>query len=137
MTPARDTEFQPQALLGVRHHVVEEEPDGATYFAPTDPVVIGETVACGFSPTSMDSLEVDASALDGWPGDEALADAVLSELRTDAATSELTIDVTVEDGVAYLRGSVPFVEDAVSAEEVAARLPYLAEVVDELDVTAL
>ena len=119
-----------EQLLGVD---VAESEDDDSYFAPTDPVVIGQSVVCGFSHTAMDDVDVDPSEFDGLFGDEALADAVRQELRADAATSTLDIDVTVEDRVAYLRGRVADIEDVENVEEVASRLP-LAEVVEKLDL---
>jgi len=108
-------------------------------FPPTDPVVTtdrhGNTrVLGGFEPTSMTSMGVDRSAEDGRPGDEALADAVRRELREDAATTALAIAVTVRDGVVYLRGAVPALEDVDSAEDVAGRVPGVEEVVEQLAV---
>ena len=73
----------------------------------------------------------------GRPGDEAIADAIRRELREDALTTDLTIRVTVRDGVAHLRGSVPSLDDAESAEEVAGRVPGVREVIEELDVAGL
>ena len=67
-------------------------------------------------------------------GDEALADAVRRELAEDAATAELNIFVAVRNGVAHLRGQVADLDDADNAESVAARVPGIREVVEELDV---
>ena len=111
-----------------------EDGDARPYFAPTDPVVIGSEVVGGFSQTSMDHLDIPRSEVDGAIGDEALADAIRHELQADALTSDLRIEVSVVDRVAYLRGRVAGIEDAEGAEEVAGRVPQLAEVVDELDV---
>lgn len=41
---------------------------------------------------------------------------------------------SVEDGVVYLRGLVPGLEDVSSAEEVAGRLAGVCEVVEELEI---
>jgi osmotically-inducible protein OsmY len=112
------------------------EGDGV-YVPPTDPVGTNREVIGGFSSSSMDSVGVQRSALDGEPGDEALMDAIRRELREDAATTDLEVDVYVEEGVAYLRGRVPYLEDAENAEEVAARVPGLVEVREELEVDAL
>ncbi|MCK9519570.1 MAG: BON domain-containing protein [Dehalococcoidia bacterium] len=89
----------------------------------------------GLQQSSMDSVEVERSASDGEYGDEAIADAIRRELREDAATTDLEIGVAVFQGVAVLRGRVPYLEDAESAEEVAARVPGVAEVREELEVT--
>jgi osmotically-inducible protein OsmY len=116
--------------------------DQEVFFPPTDPVVTLDDqnevqMLGGFAPTSMDEIEVEPSALDGQPGDEALADAIRRELREDALTTDLRIRVIVRNGVAHLRGSVPSLDDAESAEEVAGRIPGVREVVEELDVAGL
>src|SRR5262249_52739305 len=108
-------------------------------FPPTDPVVTtdrhGSTrVLGGFEPTSMTSIGVDRSAEDGQPGDEAPADTVRRELREDAATTALSIAGAVRDGVVYLRGTVPGLEDVDSAEDVAGRVPGVQEVVEQLEL---
>ena len=118
----------------------DEEEDTA-YSPPTDPVVTtdahGNTrVLGGFSGSSMDSIAVERSS-DGTLGDEAIAEAILRELREDAATTSLEIEVTVREGVARLRGRVADVVDAENAEEVAARVPGVVEVVEDLTVEAV
>jgi osmotically-inducible protein OsmY len=112
------------------------------YTPPTDPVITLDDqdnvqVLGGFSSTSMDSMVVERSALDGLPGDEALADAVRRELREDAATTDLRIRIIVRDGVVYLRGRVEGLEDAENAEAVAGNVPGVLDVVEELEVTSL
>jgi osmotically-inducible protein OsmY len=84
----------------------------------------------------MDSIEVDRSS-DGTLGDEGIADAVRRELREDASTTDLGLDVEVREGVVYLRGEVPLLEDAENAEAVAATVPGVIEVVDETEVAGL
>jgi osmotically-inducible protein OsmY len=111
-----------------------EEP----YFPPTDPVV-GDNrgnleVLGGWSGTSSDDSAPAPSALDGLPGDEALADAVRRELREDAATTALEVSVLVRNGTVHLRGVVPDMVDAENAEAVAARVEGVVEVVEELEV---
>ena len=113
---------------------VEPEP---TYFPPTDPVlVVGEhgelEVDNGFAASSDEDIAPERSAEDNRPGDEALADAIRRELREDALTTDLQVDVVVERGVAVLRGIVSDVEDAENAEEVASRVPGVLEVIDEM-----
>jgi osmotically-inducible protein OsmY len=107
---------------------------------PTDPVTrVDETgrayVVGGLQQSSMDSIEVERSAFGGL-GDEAIAEAIRRELLEDAATTEFAkvIEVEVEQGVVTLRGRVPMLMDAESAEEVAARVPGVVEVREELDV---
>ncbi len=119
----------------------DKEPDPA-YFPPTDPVVredaLGQLeVEGGFDATSMSSDDVAPSFEDNAPGDSALADAIARELREDAATTALPIEVTVVNGVARLVGRVPDLEDAENAEEVAGRVPGVRAVTDDLDVIAM
>ncbi|HEU0166890.1 MAG TPA: BON domain-containing protein, partial [Chloroflexota bacterium] len=70
----------------------------------------------------------------GGVGDEALADTIRRELRQDAATTGLRVEVFVEDGVAHLRGHVADMDDVTSVEEVGGRVPGVAEVVEELEL---
>jgi osmotically-inducible protein OsmY len=60
--------------------------------------------------------------------------AVVRELREDAATTDLMITVSAANGYVRLRGSVPTIDDADNAQEVAARVPGVVEVIDDLDV---
>jgi osmotically-inducible protein OsmY len=111
------------------------------YVPPTDPVISLDAsgaahVLGGFSPTS-DDVQVERSALDGRPGDEALVEAILRELREDALTTELQVRVLVRKGVAHLRGRVADVEEAEAAEEIAGRVPGVVEVIEELEVSNL
>ncbi len=113
-----------------------------SFFPPTDPAIrVNDQgtleVAGGFAPSSFEDTGVERSAEDNQPGDEALADAIRRELREDATTTDLRIEVLVQRGVAILRGQVPDVEDAENAEEVANRIPGVVEVIDELDVATL
>lgn len=121
-----------------------DEPDESetVFFAPTDPVIMTSEqnqveVLGGFAPTAGVDILVESSALDNQPGDEALAEAIRRELRRDAATTDLTIAVTVRRGVARLRGTVATLEDAENAEAVASQVPGLREVVEELEVAGL
>lgn len=117
------------------------EPDPA-YFAPTDPVVDTDQrgnlqVLGGWEPTSMSSDTVDPSAEDNRPGDQALEDAIRRELREDASTHDLSLDVAVERGVAHIRGAVGDLTDAENAESVASQVPGVREVTDETTVQNL
>jgi osmotically-inducible protein OsmY len=111
----------------------------AVYTPPIDPVVTTDAhglahVLGGFG--SGEEVSVERSS-DNRPGDEALADAVRRELAEDGATAELTIFVAVRNGVAHLRGQVADLDDADNAESVAARVPGISEVVEELDVSSV
>jgi osmotically-inducible protein OsmY len=120
--------------------------EGIPYVPPTDPVVRPSTdeqtiaVVGGFG-TASDEEFPDRLATtdlgDAPPGDEDLRDEVLQALRADAATTDLVIAVTVRNGRVFLRGEVPSLDDAESAEEVAGRVPGIREVIEELSVTAL
>lgn len=110
-----------------------------TYFPPTDPVVTvsddGDVeVLGGLTPTSDTVTEPAPSTLDSVYGDEAIADAVRTELREDAATTSLRIQVGVRAGTFVLRGRVADMQDAENAEAVAARVPGVIEVREELEV---
>jgi hypothetical protein len=115
------------------------EDGDAVYTPPIDPVVTtdahGRTeVLGGFG--SAEEAPVERSA-DGRAGDEALADAVRQRLAEDAATTDLEIVVAVRNGVAHLRGQVTDLDDADNAESVAASVPGIREVVEELEVTTV
>ena len=120
--------------------------EGIPYVPPTDPVVRPSTdeqtiaVVGGFGTASDEEFpdRLATTALgDAPPGDEDLRDEVLQALRADAATTDLVIAVTVRNGRVFLRGEVPSLDDAESAEEVAGRVPGIREVIEELSVMAL
>ncbi|MBV9174519.1 MAG: BON domain-containing protein [Chloroflexi bacterium] len=115
---------------------------GEVYTPADDPVVTtdarGQTqVLGGFGKDSDEEVDVEPSASDNRPGDEALADAIRQELREDAATTDLSIVVAVRNGVAHLRGRVEDMDDADNAEAVAARVPGVVEVIEELEVASI
>jgi osmotically-inducible protein OsmY len=66
--------------------------------------------------------------------DDELAEAVTRALRADSYTTDLAIEVEVEDGVVYLRGQVTSLEDIEQAEEVAGRVPGVEDVEEELEI---
>jgi osmotically-inducible protein OsmY len=106
------------------------------YVPPTDPVRTPEgDFLGGFQTTSMDSVRVPRSALDGTPGDEAIADTIRRELREDAATTDFDIEVSVNRGVVRIRGTVPTLDDAESVEEIAFRVEGVVDVYDELKIS--
>ena len=133
----------PVAAVGGPDDSADPVADGdEVYVPPTDPVVQpgrhGDvTVLGGFSPSAGEEIRPRRSASDGQIGDEAIVDAVQSALRHDAATTDLAIEVTVERGIVRLRGTVPGLEDAEAAEEVAGRVEGVKDVVEELQIAGL
>jgi osmotically-inducible protein OsmY len=132
----------PMAAIGPSSSMDDEVGEGdGVYVPPTDPVISldewgNPRVLGGFSPTSED-VEVGRSALDGAPGDEALRDAILTELHEEAATTAFDISVHVRNGIAYLRGRVADLDDAEAVEEVAHRVPGVKDVLEDLEVAGL
>ncbi len=125
----------------VRDDDEPEEPEPA-FFPSTDPVITANAqgtidVLGGFAASSTNGIHVKHSAEDDRPGDEALADAIRRELREDALTTDLSIDVEVLAGVARLRGTVPDLTDAENAEEVANRIAEVREVIDDLTISSM
>jgi osmotically-inducible protein OsmY len=115
---------------------------GEVYTPAVDPVLTTDQhgtarILGGFEIDSFEDAPVERSAMDRAPGDEALADAIRRELAEDAATTELNIYVAVREGVAHLRGRVADLDDADNAEAVAARVPGVRDVVEELEVSGL
>ncbi|HEX6031341.1 MAG TPA: BON domain-containing protein [Tepidiformaceae bacterium] len=109
---------------------------GEVWVPPTDPVGTNREIIGGLSASSLDSVEVDRSS-DGTLGDEGIADAVRRELREDAATTDLELEIEVVEGVVYIRGTVALLEDAENAEAVAATVPGVLDVIDETEVEGL
>lgn len=104
------------------------------YVPPTDPTRDrNNEVLGGYSTSAMDDIEVERSS-DGRLGESAIEDAILRELREDAATNGLEIEVTVRRGIARLRGVVPDVLDVENALEVTSRVPGVIDTLDELEV---
>lgn len=120
--------------------------EGIPYVPPTDPVVrpsIDEqtiAVVGGFGMAADEEFPdlLATTALgDAPPGDDDLRQQVIEALRSDAATTDLVIQVTVREATVYLRGEVQTLDDAELAEEVAGRVPGIREVIEELEVAAL
>ena len=124
--------------------------EGEPYFPPADPVVRPSTdeedleVLGGFAGTSMDELVTDPD-LEPWAEagqpdvfgprqDGDIQRDVENELREDAYTTDMPLQVHVVNGVVYLRGKVQSIDDAEYAEEVASRVPGVAEVQDLTEV---
>lgn len=126
--------------------------EGEPYFPPTDRVLRPSTspeelqVVGGFQDTSMDEV---ATTEDEGPGqqpgetdlyrhrdDEDIRDDVLRELSEDSLTTDLTLRVNVVNGVVFLHGAVPSIDDAENAEAVAGGVPGVVEVRDLTEVEA-
>jgi hypothetical protein len=115
--------------------------EGIPYYPPTDPVVEpseGEEeleIIGGFAPGSYDRSE-DLRAGQNL-GDEQITDLVRRELREDATTTDFDIEVETRAGVVFLRGTVETLDDAENVEAVAARVPGVVDVREELEVVTL
>jgi len=128
----------PYGASGPGYTAVDEDQDISegeeVYVPPIDPTRTRENeVLGGYSTSAMDQIDVEPSS-DGTLGESAIEEAVLRELREDAATNGLEIEVTVRRGIARLRGVVADVVDVENATEVASRVPGVVEVLDELEV---
>lgn len=117
--------------------VVEE---GETYFAPTDPPNIrsrfqNADVLGGFSGTSLEEPdEPENHPLRVQGGDSELVERVRYALAADAYTTDLNIEVEVEDGIVYLHGSVGSMDDIEQAEQVAGSVPGVVDVEEDLEI---
>jgi osmotically-inducible protein OsmY len=120
---------------------MEAAEEAVPYFPPTDPVIRPSddneelAVVGGFGATSLDE-EKGGAGFDDRPDDD-ISLGVLHELRQDALTTDLVIDVVTRNGVVHLRGEVPTIEDAENAEAVAAQVPGVKEVREELHISSL
>jgi hypothetical protein len=141
-----DTTAGPSTVVDVGTIDPEEAAEeGIPYFPPTDPMVRPDSgpeklaMINGFSPTSVDDFGDAGDGAGGLvpQGDEQLADDIRRELREDALTVELAVDVQVRNSVVYLRGVVETLDDAENAEAVAARVPGVESVVEQLEVLNL
>ncbi|MBI4318875.1 MAG: BON domain-containing protein [Chloroflexi bacterium] len=114
------------------------------FFPPTDTVVVpvereeeGIEVLGGFAPTSEDNLtEPEGHPPAIYHTDDELAEDVRLALLRDASTNPLSpqIRIAVRNGVVCLRGAVQSIEDVEQAEAVAAMVPGVAEVREELEI---
>ena len=142
--PASGTEIHLNESIGTTDTAIATD-EAEPYFPPTDPPVRGAPrqaegieVVDGFAQTSLDGpIDLEQLPRHLLTGDDEIGREVRLALMDDAATADLTIHVTVHQGVVHLRGIVPTVEDAEGAEDVASRVPNVAEVVEEFDITGL
>jgi hypothetical protein len=120
---------------------MEAAQEDEVYFPPTDPVVRparnngGLEVLGGFAPTSdAEPIEEERHPLYIDLGDDEISSLVVRALAEDAATTDLTVDVETIEGVVYLRGAVPTLQDTDLAMEVAERVDGVLDVEDELEI---
>jgi osmotically-inducible protein OsmY len=126
-----------QGAAGPSGTRVDDQTEGGdrVYVPPTDPVRDSQGEFIGGFQT--DSMERDAGLLQatsGGPADEAIAEVVRQELLQDSLTTALELEVSSENGVVTLRGTVDDIEDAENAVAVAARQASVVDVNDELEV---
>jgi osmotically-inducible protein OsmY len=115
----------------------EAASEAEPYFPPTDPVV-------GTGGSRQDDVEIlngfapAAGNEEASPkSDEDLLAAVEEALRMDAGTTDLDVDVMVQGGLVVLRGRVSSLDDAELAESVAASVPGVDEVREELEIEGM
>ena len=120
--------------------IIEAIEGDEPYFPPTDPPlraegIDGAEVMGGFAATSLEEPTEDVDhPLRLQTNDEEVAERVRYALASDAYTADLNIEVTVEDGVAYLTGNVRSLDDIDQAEQVAGSVPGVDEVEEELEI---
>lgn len=118
--------------------VSEAEP----YFPPTDPVVKSDRSRDGIEMLGgfAEGADVEGALanLPGPPrGDDEVRDAVLAALHLNSETTDLTVQVEVENAVVTLSGVVPSLEDVDLVESVAAGIPGVEEVREELQIEGM
>jgi osmotically-inducible protein OsmY len=120
----------------------EATAEAIPYFPSTDPVIwtttdgLGHSAVVGSGAISLDPDQRETA----WEWRRTDADVeqdVRRELREDALTTDLQIDVEAHRGVVYIRGTVPMLEDAENAESVASRVDGVKEVREELAIALL
>ena len=119
--------------------IIESVEEAEPYFPPTDPPLRparlqNAEVLGGFSITSLESPREPEEEPLRVMGDEEIAERVRYALASDAYTSDLNIEVEVEDGVVYLHGRVTSLEDIEQAEQVAGNVAGVDEVQEDLEI---
>ncbi|HVB97423.1 MAG TPA: BON domain-containing protein [Chloroflexota bacterium] len=141
---ASGTENRFNDMIGTTD-TAEAADEAEPYFPPTDPVVKraprdaqGIEVVGGFSPTSLDSpIDLEQLPRRLLRSDDEIARQVRLAFEQDASTADLQIYTAVRHGVVHLRGTVLSLADAEAAEAVAARVPGVIEVMEEIDVAGV
>ena len=125
-------------------NVMEAGAEAEPYFPATDPVVEpddssdGVEIVGGFDQSAGEDAVRASLPQSGIPqGDDEIREGVIAALRSDAATTDLDIDVSVVDRVVFLRGTVSSLEEADLAESVASRVPGIEEVREELNIAGM
>jgi hypothetical protein len=121
--------------------MIEAVEEGEPYFPPTDPPLRLDDrlenvdVLGGFAATSLEEPAEDVDhPLRLLTNDEEILERVRYALLADAYTSDLNIEVEVEDGVVYLHGQVRSIDDIEQAEQVAGSVPGVEEVQEDLEI---
>lgn len=120
--------------------VIEVIEEGETYFPPTDPVLRAAgfnnaEMLGGFSITSLEEpTEIEDIPPAAQGNDDEIAQRVRYALATDAYTTDLNIEVVVEDGIVYLHGQVGSLNDTDQAEQIAGSVEGVVDVEEELEI---
>jgi hypothetical protein len=146
MTPARDLQdvlhFDPRRGGGTTYQASKAGAEGLSYQPPHDPPVIpsihprGVEMAAGFAPR-MEATLPEARVLPPRvrEGDLQIEQDVRNALRYAAEIAQLgDIEVHVENGTAYLRGTVQSVDDIGRVDEIVGALRNVNQVYSELEV---
>lgn len=142
ITLAEQEDAEPSFVGDVGPTDVTDTENVVEFFPPTDPVEHdsdrehqGMELRGGWAPTSMtEPTDVDIEPGHFERSDYEILDDVIHALRNDAATQDLDIKVSVHNSIVHLHGTVPALEDAENAEEVASRVDGVLEVVEALNI---
>lgn len=126
--PFPDEVGTPDTIASVR--------DAEPYMAPTDPPVLpgggeGVHMATGFGVSSEEETAREPAP----QGDMDIQDEAMLLLRQDSLTSKYPLQVEVDRGFVYLRGTVPSTEDADHAMSILSTVQGVVDVVDETTVS--
>ena len=121
--------------------LIEAIEENEPYFPPTDPPLRtddkfeGVDVLGGFAATSFEEpTDTVDHPLRLQTNDEEIAERVRYALRADAYTTDLNIEVEVEDGTVLLHGKVRSLDDIEQAEQVAGSVHGVEEVEEDLEI---
>ena len=120
--------------------VIEAVEEAEPYFPPTDPPLTtrpltNAAMRGGFATGALEEPEEpEEEPRRVRSGDDEIAARVKRALLLDAYTTDMNINVTVEDGVVYLSGQVRSLEDVEMAESVAGNVEGVEEVEEELEI---